>query len=274
MRTRKIFVENADELERCIKNETNPTIKYRLAFLRAVSESQPDWEEPCRIFSISIATAYNWIREWNHNGYEGIAHPYLTSDKPRGRPPSLNSNGLDKLKSLLLEKPNWLTHEVVELIFKHWNVKLSHSQVTRILRHKLNMQFSKPYPYDDRRPCDAEEQLMEQLEEKYKSLKEKEIDRMEVALGFLDEASPQTTANTVRFWHFGHSDIKKNTSRYKANTIGFYAIIGNNVIDFMPDSKQETLAHFLIKIKEANQYYKAIIVVLDNFRSHISKLFR
>jgi transposase len=74
-----------------------------------VNESQPDWEEPCRIFSISIATAYNWIREWNHNGYQGIAHPYLTSDKPRGRPPSLNSNDLDKLKSLLLEKPNWLT---------------------------------------------------------------------------------------------------------------------------------------------------------------------
>ena len=69
------------------------------------------------------------------------------------------------------------------------------------------MHFSKPYPHDYRRPADAEERLMEEIESKYKSLKDKGFDRKEIAIGFFDEASPQTTSNTVRFWHFGHGDI-------------------------------------------------------------------
>jgi len=52
-----------------------------------------------------------------------------------------------------------------------------------------------------------------------KGLKEKEM-----AMGFMDETSPQLTANTVRIWSFEKPKIIKNTTRMKANTIGFYAI--------------------------------------------------
>lgn len=274
MRVRNITIENPDLLACCIKKECDPAIKYRLAFLQSVKEDPDHLEDSCQIFSVSVPTAYVWIREWNKNGYEGIAHPYHKSERLPWRPPKLDDTDLLKLKTLLSEKPNWLTKEVVALIFKHWGIQLSCAQVTRILRKKLKMHFSKPYPHDYRRPADAEERLMEEIESKYKSLKNKGFDRKEIAIGFLDEASPQTTSNTVRFWHFGHGDIVKNTTRHKSNTIGFYAVNGNDAIDFLPNSKKESIASFLPKIKQANKDYKSIVLILDNFKSHTSELFR
>jgi transposase len=274
MSARHLKIENEDQLLVHIEREKDFSIKYRLVFLNALKALSYDLNKACEVFSVAIPTAYVWIRQWNENGYEGIAHPFHQSDKPRGRPPKLTDDDLKKLKDLLSKKPNWLTKEVAELIFKTWGVKLSFAQVARILKKKLKMHFSKPYPHDYRRPPDAEEKLMQALEDSYKDLKEKGILRENVAIGFVDEASPQTTANTVRVWHFGHGDIIKDTSKYKSNAIGFYALQGNSVLDFLANSKKETMAVFLSKIKKANDKSKAIIVILDNFTSHDSGVFR
>src|SRR5512134_1416639 len=62
----------------------------------------------------------------------------------------------------------------------------------------------------------------------------------DIALGFLDESSPQNRANTVRVWSFEKSPkVIKNTTHFKSNTIGFYAIVGNSVRSFLEDSKKE-----------------------------------
>lgn len=111
---------------------------------------------------------------------------------------------------------------------------------------------------------------MSRVEDTYNALEEKGFSRERIAIGYLDEASPQTTANTVRFWHVGCGDIVKNTSKYQSNTIGFYAAVGRNTIDFLQNSKKESIANFLTKIKQANMDYDAIIVVLDNYSSHTS----
>lgn len=58
-----------------------------------------------------------------------------------------------------------------------------------------------------------------------------------MVFGFLDEASPQTNANTVRRWSFGRPEMRKNTTRFKANAFGFYALNGRSVIEFMPRSR-------------------------------------
>jgi hypothetical protein len=70
------------------------------------------------------------------------------------------------------------------------------------------MLFEKPYPQDYRRPVDAEEIL-------------KKIPKMSkhTVLGFFDESSPQTTANTQRVWYFTKKPIIKNTSKFKANIV-------------------------------------------------------
>jgi hypothetical protein len=64
-------------------------------------------------------------------------------------------------------------------------------------------------------------------------------------IGFLDETSPQTTANTQRLWSYGKPIICKNTTKIRANTFGFYALNGNSTIDFEPDSKKESMCNFL-----------------------------
>jgi len=62
------------------------------------------------------------------------------------------------------------------------------------------MKYAKPYPYDYRRPHDAEEIPKKKLPYFDKN----------VIIGFFDGASPQTTANTQRFWPFGKPIVCKN----------------------------------------------------------------
>ncbi len=92
----------------------------------------------------------------------------------------------------------------------------------------------------------------------------------DTVIGFLDESSPQTTANTVRLWSFSKPVIFKNTTKLRANSFGFYALNGNSVIDFKERSTKEDVCEFLSTIKNSN-LGKKIIIVLDNFRSHRAK---
>jgi len=89
-------------------------------------------------------------------------------------------------------------------------------------------------------------------------------------LGFLDQCSPQTTANTQRLWSFGKPRKKKNTTKIRANTFGFYSINGQSVVDFKENSKQESVCEFLSLIRQKNPE-KEIVLILDNFRSHWAK---
>jgi transposase len=271
MKHRNLTVDDEFLLPLYMESEKDAEIKYRLAFLNSLKELDCDLEKACDIFLVAIPTAYVWIRKWNENGYDGIAHPFHESDRARGRPPKLTEEDLKKLKVMLGAKDNWLTQEVCDLIYDTWSIELSRSQVAKILKHKLNMHFSKPCPHDYRRPDDAEEQLESSLDLAYNRLRDKGFSDEDIAIGFLDESSPQTTANTVRFWHFGHGDIVKNTTKYKANAVGFYAIKGESSSEFLPNSKKESIVAFLKRIREVNCHYKAIIVMLDNFSSHLSQ---
>ena len=85
--------------------------------------------------------------------------------------------------------------------------------------------------------------------------------------GFLDECSPQTTANTQRLWSFRKPRKYTNTTKMRANTFGFYSLNGVSVIDFKENSKKESVCEFLEAIREDNPKGE-IILVLDNFRSH------
>ena len=71
----------------------------------------------------------------------------------------------------------------------------------------------------------------------------------------------------MKRWSFGRPGIWKNTTRFKANTFGFYALNGVSVVDFMPHSKKEDVCCFLRTIRKANPVGR-IMLVLDNFRSH------
>ena len=151
-------------------------------------------------------------------------------------------------------------------------MELSDYQVRRILRDKLKMNFAKPYPRDYKRPENAEELLGRQIELTYQYLTEaKDYKLEEIAIGFVDESSPQLTANPVRVWSFSKPKIKKNTPKMRANTMSFYPLKGEAVGEFTMDSKIERFLKFLEEIREKNSKYQAIIVVLDNFSTYRSR---
>jgi transposase len=89
-------------------------------------------------------------------------------------------------------------------------------------------------------------------------------------VGFVDESSPQTTANTQRLLSFDKPIIYKNTTKLRSNTFGFYALNGTSVVDFKEHSKKEDVCDFLRSIRSANPD-REIVIVLDNFRSHRAK---
>jgi transposase len=270
MKGDKIELARRKEIRSRLRHEKDDKARLKLIFLNAIANFSVDLETACSMCGIATSTGYLWIRAWNEGGYEGI------KDKPNtgGRPPKLSDDDLKRLSEELKKKSYWTTQEVKNELQEKFEVDLSEDQVRRILRTKLNMLFSKPYPIDYRRPDNAEIILENQLELTFALLNEKGIDKHEIAIGFLDETRPQNTANTVRVWSFEKVRAIKNTTKFDANTIGFYAIIGNSTKDFIEDSKAPSIARFLENIKSANSDFEATVIVIDNFASHRSRLVR
>jgi hypothetical protein len=66
----------------------------------------------------------------------------------------------------------------------------------------------------------------------------------------------------------------KNSTKFDANTIGFYEIKGNSTKDFIQNSEAASIAHFLENINSENTDYKATIIVIETVASHRSRFIR
>lgn len=268
MKGDRIQVKNSEEIEKRLPVETDARIKPRLIFLNAIANCGVSYDLASKICGLNLSTGYVWIRKWNAEGYEG-----LKDKKTRtGRPPKLDKDDMIKLKEILKTKDYWTTKEVQKVIKDQFDVDLSIFQVIKILREKFDMLFSKPYPMDYRKPENAEEILENQLNLVLTLLKENGIKEEEIAIGFIDEARPQNTANTVKVWSFEKVRSVKNTTKFKANTIGFYAIRGKSVTKFLENSQAPSIAGFMDDIKSSNETYRAIVAIADGFPSHKSDL--
>ena len=71
------------------------------------------------------------------------------------------------------------------------------------------MNYAKPFVRDYRRPKDAEDIFAERIEGALNNLRDKGYKDEDIVIGFLDEASPQNQANTVRVLSFGKPKIFK-----------------------------------------------------------------
>jgi len=204
---------------------------------------------------VSKVIGYVWLERWNKQGLEGLKPNY-----GGGRPSELNEEQKEELKVILGERDDWTTKEVKEPIKNKFGVEYSLRHVSRILK-SFGMKYAKPYQRDYRRPENAEEELKKP---------ENVLNTVDdFIIGFLDESSPQLNANTQRLWSFNKPSVKKNTTKKRSNTFGFYAINGASVVDFKEDSKKESVCEFLEKIREKNPGKTIVIVILlDNFRSH------
>ena len=85
----------------------------------------------------------------------------------------------------------------------------------------------------------------------------------------MDEASPQTTANTVRVWSPEKPRSVKNTTRIKVNAVGFYAVNGSSAVEFPAGSKTADICKFLDTVRASNGD-RPVVIILDNFSVHRS----
>src|SRR3989338_7152375 len=174
-----------EELKVLIRKEKDKHKFERLVFINRLylGDTAP---EACKTLCISNQTGYEWLEAWNEKGYEG-----LNPNFGGGRPPKITKIEKEQLREKLRGK-NWFTSQVRALIRKDFGISYSISQVVRILR-SFKMNYSKPYTEDYRKPDNAEEILKESLKEMVKGIDD-------AVIGFMDEASPQTTDNRQRVW--------------------------------------------------------------------------
>lgn len=248
-----------EELEGLIRRERDKRFAERLIFIRSLYDGETVEKAAARLGRCKV-TGYLWLKRWNRAGLNGLKPAF-----GGGRPPKISAEKQEELKQALLARDYWTTKEAKQLMREKFGVDYSHSSTKRILKG-MGMRFAKPYPHDYRRPKDAEERLKMVVETGLDSLYSLEGEN-EVLVGFFDECGPQTTANTQRVWSFGKTSIIKDTTRYKANTFGFYAPGGASVVSFMENSKKESVCSFLEEIRECNPN-ESILMVLDRFSSH------
>jgi transposase len=258
-----------DLLKKCIVEEKNPKIKIKLLCLNAVSNGVKV-REVASTFDVPKRTISDWKKYWNDNQYQG-----LVPTKQPGRPSRLKPEQFEELKKLLITKQIFTTKDVRMLIQEKYGVLFSMNYVERILREKFKFTHKKPYIIPSKRPENAEEILEERLKATINHLKQNpNFDVRKLAIGFIDESSCQNNSNSVKLWSsIKNPKLVKNPEKLKANTIGYYSIIGNSTEEIIEDSTKETLSKFLTKIRDKNTEFENIIVILDNYKSHHSNLF-
>ncbi len=72
--------------------------------------------------------------------------------------------------------------------------------------------------------------------------------------------------DSQRLWSFSKPVVKNDTTKFKANVFGFYAINGERVVALKENSKK-SLCEFLEEVRKEHPD-KTIIIILDNFRSN------
>ena len=259
------FVErhlSADELEDLIRNEKDKRVLERLIFIRSLYDGDAV-AKAARKLGRSKVAGYDWLKRWNEGGLEKLEPTF-----GGGRPPKLSNDKKAELKQKLEERSDWTTKEVNRLVEEEFGVNYSPRSMRRILR-SLKMRYAKPYPRDYRRPIDAEDRLESSLDDALGKLDDLEAEDNFI-VGFLDECSPQTDANTVKRWAFEKPTVVRDTTKYKANTFGFYALGGVSVIEFLENSKKENVCRFLEEVKVNNPDH-AMLMLLDNLRSHTAQ---
>ena len=265
MKGERLFVERQTELHEHLIEEKDSTLKFKLAFLKCFSEVGRDLEKVCQDFGIAVSTGYLWLGTWNEAGYAGISE----QGQRTGRPPPLDEGELVFLNYRLHQQATGTTTEVKELMQKEVGIEYASTPVMRSLRARLDRQVSKPFPGDYRRPLDAEERLTASLHAVFMTLQEQGMGKDDSALGFLDEASPQNRASTVRVWRVEASPVRdNNTTHFKSHTIGFDAIQGASGQAFLANSKEDASVDVLHQVKAAHATARAMVMVLDNYSSH------
>lgn len=231
-----------DELAEAIdeaQSTEEPYLVRRLCLIKNLYAGDSITEAASRV-GVTQPTASRWTDRWNDHGVAG-----LRPDFGGGRPPKLTENEQDKLAAVLEQHQPLTTAHVHRLIEEGFGVSYSQRHVSRLLK-KLGMKYAIPRPESPDRPDDAEDQLEQRLEAALDELDDDAMTDGGVVIGFLDEAWPRPTDNSRRLWAFEKPIVRKEmpTPSFDDVVFGFYAVIGNSVVECKDDLSEESVADF------------------------------
>lgn len=155
-----VRVVSVEDLDRRIRSlEKDVRVLKRLYFVRYRYDGL-SVEDAARNVGVTKMVGYQWQDRWNREGAEGLVPRFAG-----GRPSKLDESQKKVLKEFLVERDDWTTKEVKELILDEFGVEYTLKQVRVILRG-FEMKFGKPYQQDQRRPGDAKDLLKKTRREK------------------------------------------------------------------------------------------------------------
>ena len=102
---------------------------------------------------ISQATVYNWIKEWNEGGMEGLKRKEGSKGQSK-----LTDEQLKLLDEIIQEENLQTASDIKDKIEKKFGVTYSNRNIERIIK-KLNYSYSKQYKTYVKMPADTEEQF-------------------------------------------------------------------------------------------------------------------
>lgn len=150
----KIKIENhltMDEINKLISDlKIEVNLYKRLLFLKSVKKGIPI-KHAAELVGVNRGSGFRWIKQYNEKGLEGLIPKFSG-----GRPSFLSDNQLKDLKKILSDpEKNYSITEVQKIIKDKYGVEYSYKQVWEIVRKKLNMNYSKPFPVYENKPIDA-----------------------------------------------------------------------------------------------------------------------
>jgi transposase len=273
-----------DELDRLLTEAEDVKEYKRLVFINRLYKGAT-LAEAADDVGTSEGTATNWVRRWNEGGLGK-----LTPNFGGGRPPKLDDTEQQELIDLLREGQPWKKQEIAYLLEREFEVEF-HPHYLPTFLDELGLSYAIPRTKRPDRPDNAKEILDERVEYAFdedthdqphnKRESDEEADdewRVDddirtddgTVLGFFDLSHPQPWDNSQRLYTVDDPHITRPLVKIDTPAAGFYALNGESVLSFPVDQTKEQICACFERIREQNPD-KRILLVLDNFSSHVCK---
>ena len=275
-----------DELEQLLTEADEIKVYKRLVFLKLLYGGAT-LAEAADDVGVSEGTASNWVERWNQGGLGK-----LTPNFGGGRPPKLDEAEQRELIERLREGQPWKKQEIQHLLDEEFDVEYHPNYLPTFL-DDLGLHYAIPRTKRPDRPDNADEILDERVEYAFDEdahdqphNKREDDDEDEdwdtdhdvctdggTVIGFFDISHPQPWDNSQRVYSVDEPHIERPLVKVDTPAAGFYALNGESVLSFPPNQEKEKICACFERIREQNPG-KRILLVLDNFSSHVCKYTR
>jgi transposase len=275
-----------EELERLLTEADDLKVYKRLVFLKLLYDGAT-LAEAADDVGVSEGTASNWVERWNQGGLG-----QLTPNFGGGRPPKLGEAQREQLIERLREGQPWKKQEIQHLLNEEFDVEYHPNYLPTFL-DDLGLHYAIPRTKRPDRPDNPEEILDERVEYAFDedahdqphNKREDDDDDEDwdtdpdvctdggTVVGFFDISHPQPWDNSQRVYSVDEPTITRPLVKVDTPAAGFYALNGESVLSFPPNQEKEEICGCFEAIREQNPGER-ILLVLDNFSSHICKYTR